>query len=314
MSPIKNVVIVGSGIAGLTAAIYASRADLEPLVLEGSEPGGQLALTSGVENYPGFPEGIGGLDLIDNLRQQAERFGARFETRDAASSELDGEIKTIRTSDGMEIRAHSVIVASGARARMLGLEAENHFMGRGLSTCATCDGAFFKNQRVLVVGGGDSAMEESTFLTRLASHVYVVHRRDTLRASPIMEKRARSKSNLEFIFNHRVADIKGTNKGVQAAVLEDVKGGDRQELPVDGIFLAIGHIPNTDWLGGALEMDDQGYIKSQPGTSETNVPGVFVAGDIADRFYQQAVTAAGSGCMAALDAQEYLEEHEPSLA
>ncbi|MBX5467636.1 MAG: thioredoxin-disulfide reductase [Firmicutes bacterium] len=306
---VEKVVIVGSGIAGLTAAIYASRANLHPLVVEGYEPGGQLTLTSEVENYPGFPEGIGGIDLVGNMRQQAERFGARFVMADVESCDLQQRPFRLQTSDGQTLYTHTLIVASGARARMLGLPAEERYLGRGLSTCATCDGAFFKDKAVIVVGGGDSAMEESTFLTRYASKVYVVHRSEHFRASKIMLERARSKPNLEFILNTRVVDILGDGQKVAAAVLEDVRTGQRREFPIDGIFLAIGHIPNVEWLGGQVRLDPYGYIVAGPGSTETNIPGVFAAGDVADRLYQQAVTAAGTGCMAALDAEEYLTEH-----
>ncbi|MCL6564282.1 MAG: FAD-dependent oxidoreductase, partial [Firmicutes bacterium] len=265
MAEVEKVVIVGSGIAGLTAAIYASRANLNPLVVEGYEPGGQLTLTTEVENYPGFPQGVGGIDLVGNMREQAARFGARFIMADVESSNLRETPFRLHTSDGQTILTHTVIIASGARARMLGLPAEERYIGRGLSTCATCDGAFFKDQQVIVVGGGDSAMEESTFLTRYASKVYVVHRSEHFRASKIMLERARSKPNLEFIVNTRVVDILGDGKRVKAAVLEDVKTGERRDFPIDGIFLAIGHIPNVEWLGGQVRLDQYGYVVAGPG-------------------------------------------------
>lgn len=310
MAETYKIIIVGSGIAGLTAAIYASRANLEPLVLEGTEPGGQLTLTSDVENYPGFPEGVGGIDLVDNMRRQAERFGTRFRMEDVVGADLSGSPKILKTGDGEELRTHTVIIASGARARMLGLDAEEQYIGRGLSTCATCDGAFFKDKRVIVVGGGDSAMEEATFLTRYASTVYLIHRSEAFKASQIMLERARSKNNIEWIVNTRVADMLGEDNKIRAAVLENTKTGAREEFPIDGIFLAIGHIPNVEWLKGTVTLDEYGYIETQPGSTETNIPGVFAAGDVADRLYQQAVTAAGTGCMAALDAEEYLVDNQ----
>ncbi|MGC8488318.1 MAG: thioredoxin-disulfide reductase [Clostridia bacterium] len=310
----ENVVIVGSGMAGLTAAIYTSRALLNPLVLEGGEPGGQLTLTSDVENYPGFPDGINGYELMDNLHRQAERFGTRFMMGDVADSDLSERPFRLTLSDGTEIRTQTLIVASGARARMLGLEHETRLVGHGVSTCATCDGAFFRGQVVAVVGGGDSAMEEATFLTRYASEVHIIHRRDTLRASPIMAERAHQKSNIHFIWNTEVVDVLETDGQVSGIRLRDTETGSEREMAVDGLFLAIGHIPNTEWLKGQLETDGDGYLITHPGTSETKIEGVFVAGDVSDRLYQQAVTAAGSGCMAALDAQEYLEEHDLAAA
>jgi thioredoxin reductase (NADPH) len=307
---VENVVIVGSGMAGLTAAIYTARALLKPLVLEGAEPGGQLTLTSEVENYPGFPEGINGYELMDKLHTQAERFGARFRMADVTASDLSAHPFKLTLGDGSEIRTETLIVASGARARMLGLASEANLIGHGLSTCATCDGAFFRDQVVAVVGGGDSAMEEATFLTRFAREVHVIHRRDTLRASPIMVERAQQKPNIHFVWNAVVSDIASRDGQVSGIRLRDTKTGAERDMPVDGLFLAIGHIPNTEWLHGQLETDAEGYLVSRPGTSETRIPGVFVAGDVSDRLYQQAVTAAGSGCVAALDAQEYLEERQ----
>jgi thioredoxin reductase (NADPH) len=311
---VEHVVIVGSGMAGLTAAIYTGRALLNPLVIEGSEPGGQLTLTSDIENYPGFPDAIGGMDLMDAIHRQAERFGARFVMADVTDSDLSQRPFRLTLSDGQEILTETLIVASGARARTLGLESESRLMGRGVSTCATCDGAFFKNQVVAVVGGGDSAMEEATFLTRYAKEVYIIHRRDALRASPIMAERARSKPNIHFIWNTVVTEVLSDKHRVTGLRLKDAQTGEEREMAVNGLFLAIGHIPNTEWLKGQLPTDRDGYIITEPGTSETKIPGVFVAGDVADRLYQQAVTAAGSGCMAALDAQEFLEEHQMSEA
>lgn len=307
-SEVENVVIVGSGMAGLTAAIYTARALLNPLVIEGGEPGGQLTLTSDVENYPGFPDGINGFELMDKMHQQAERFGARFLMGDVTDSDLSKGPFRLTLGDGSEIRTQTLIIASGARARMLGLENETRLVGHGVSTCATCDGAFFRDQVVAVVGGGDSAMEEATFLTRFAKEVHVIHRRDSLRASPIMAERAQKKPNIHFIWNTVVVDVLSENDQVTGIRLKDTETGSERDMAVDGLFLAIGHIPNTEWLKGQLETDPDGYLHTTPGTSETQIPGVFVAGDVSDRLYQQAVTAAGSGCMAALDAQEYLEE------
>lgn len=306
---IEKVVIAGSGMAGCTAAIYTARSGLSPLVLEGGEPGGQLTLTTVVENYPGFVDGIEGPQLVENMRKQAERFGARFEFEHIVSANLESRPIKVTLSNQRVVETHTLIVASGARARMLGVDAEEQFMGRGLSTCATCDGAFYKDRAVIVVGGGDSAMEEATFLTRYASKVYVVHRRDSLRASKIMEERARSKSNVELLWNRQVVDLVGGDGGLSGVVLEDTRTKQREDLPIDGVFLAIGHIPNTEWAKGQLNMDAEGYLRSEPGNTKTNIPGIFAAGDVADRNYQQAVTAAGTGCMAALDALDYLEEH-----
>ncbi len=307
---VENVVIVGSGMAGLTAAIYTSRARLDPLVIEGAEPGGQLTLTTEVENYPGFPDAIGGMDLMDAVRRQAERFGTRFSMVDVTDSDLSERPFRLTLSDGRQLLTRTLIVASGARARMLGLESETRLIGHGVSTCATCDGAFFRDRVVAVVGGGDSAMEEATFLTRFAKEVHIIHRRDTLRASPIMAERARSKPNIHFVWNSEVVEVLGDAHRVTGLRLRDTKTGEERDMAVNGLFLAIGHIPNTEWLKGQLATDHDGYIITEPGTSETRVPGVFVAGDVADRLYQQAVTAAGSGCVAALDAQEFLEEQE----
>jgi thioredoxin reductase (NADPH) len=305
---VAKVIIVGSGMAGLTAGIYTGRAKLDPVIVEGIEPGGQLTLTSEVENYPGFPNAINGMDLMQAIHDQAARFGARFESADVVSADLRRRPFTVELDDGRTLAAHALIVASGARARRLGLPAEEAYMGRGVSTCATCDAAFYQDRVTAVVGGGDSAMEEATFLTRYARKVYVIHRRDTLRASPIMQDRARSKPNLEFIWNTVVEDLLVDGKGVKGLKLRNVKTGEQTELAVDGLFLAIGHVPNTEWLKGQLPTDDQGYIKVKPGTTLTDIPGVFVAGDVADRRYQQAVTAAAAGCMAALDAEDYLQD------
>jgi thioredoxin reductase (NADPH) len=305
---VAKVIIVGSGMAGLTAGIYTGRAKLDPIIIEGLEPGGQLTLTSEVENYPGFPDAINGMDLMQAIHDQAARFGARFEAADVVSADLSRRPFVVELDDGRRLATHALIVASGARARRLGLPAEEQYMGRGVSTCATCDAAFYQDRVTAVIGGGDSAMEEAIFLSRYARKVYVIHRRDTLRASPIMQDRARSKPNLEFIWNTVVEDLIVDKSGVKGLKLRNVLTGEETELPVDGMFLAIGHIPNTEWLKGQLPTDEQGYIKVKPGTTLTDIPGVFVAGDVADRRDQQAVTAAAAGCMAALDAEDYLQE------
>ncbi|MDA8200625.1 MAG: thioredoxin-disulfide reductase [Thermaerobacter sp.] len=307
---VRSLVIVGSGISGLSAAVYAARAQLAPLVIEGSEPGGQLTLTSEVENYPGFEDPILGVDLVERMKKQAARFGAQYRSDDVVRVDLSQRPFTITLGRGGPVRAHALIVASGARARLLGLPGESELFGRGLSSCATCDGAFFKDRVVAVVGGGDSAMEEATFLTRYAKKIYVIHRRKELRASRILADRARSKSTIEFVWNTRVTAIHTENSLVSGLTLEDLETHETKELPLDGLFLAIGHIPNTEWLGDQLPTDDAGYLLAEAGTSETSIPGVFVAGDVADRIYQQAVTAAGTGCIAALDAEEYLAEHD----
>jgi thioredoxin reductase (NADPH) len=302
------LVIVGSGISGLSCAVYAARAQLKPLVIEGSEPGGQLTLTSEVENYPGFEDPILGVDLVERMRKQAQRFGARYRSDDVTAVDLSSRPFTVTLARGGTLRAHALVVASGARARTLGLPGEHDLFGHGLSSCATCDGAFFKDQVVAVVGGGDSAMEEALFLTRYAKKVYVVHRRDTLRASRILADRARAKPSIEFVWNSAVTEIHTENAVVSGVTLTDTVDGSTRVLKVTGLFLAIGHIPNTEWLNGQLPADKDGYLKVAPGSSETDIPGVFVAGDVADRVYQQAVTAAGTGCIAALDAEEYLAE------
>ena len=303
------VVIVGSGISGLSAAVYAARAQLAPLVIEGSEPGGQLTLTSEVENYPGFEDPILGVDLVERMKKQAARFGARYRSDDVAGVDLSVRPFVVTLGRGGPLYAHTLIVASGARARLLGLPGESELFGRGLSSCATCDGAFFRDRVVAVVGGGDSAMEEAMFLTRYAKKVYVVHRRRELRASRILADRAQSKPEIEFVWNAAVTAIHQDQSMVSGVTLTDVETHETRELPLDGLFLAIGHVPNTEWLKGQLPTDEHGYLVSHPGTSETAIPGVFVAGDVADPLYQQAVTAAGTGCIAALDAEEYLAEH-----
>lgn len=303
MSP-KDVVIVGSGPAGLTAALYAARADLSPVVFEGAASGGQLMLTTEVENFPGFPEGVMGPELMERLREQAQRFGADLRALDVESIDLSSRPFTL-VAGGDEMRAHAVILATGATARWLGLENEPRLAGRGVSTCATCDGFFFRDKPIAVVGGGDSAIEEALFLTRFGTKVTVVHRRDELRASKIMAARARDNSKIDFVWNSVVVDLVGDDK-LEAAILEDVVTGERSRLDVEGLFVAIGHTPTTDIVKGQVQLDDAGYVVTHGGT-RTSVRGVWAAGDVQDREWRQAVTAAGSGCAAAIDAERYLE-------
>jgi thioredoxin reductase (NADPH) len=305
----EKVIIAGSGCAGLTAAIYAARANLNPLVLEGRQPGGQLSTTTLVENYPGFPEGIDGPQLILNMHKQAENFGARFSY--AEVTHFDGSNKNIRVkADDEWLETQAFIIASGASARYLGLENEEKLIGHGLTSCATCDGAFYKNVPVCVVGGGDSAAEESLFVTRFASKVYLIHRRDKMRASKIMADRVFANKKIEPIWNTVVTKYIADEKGEMRAVrLRDVKTNEERELPVACVFMAIGHDPNTEAYRGKLDMDAEGYLVTK-NLAESKYPGVFVAGDVADRVYKQAVTAAGSGCAAAMEAERYLSELE----
>ncbi len=303
-----KVVIIGSGCAGLTAAIYAARANLSPLVLEGHEPGGQLSLTTHVENYPGFPEGILGPELIENMRKQAQKFGAQFNA--GTVSEVDLSSRPFKIGAGSDVyEAQSLIVAAGASARLLGLKGEKELIGRGLSTCATCDGYFFRGKPIAVVGGGDSAMEESNFLSRYASKVYLIHRRNEFRASKIMIDRARANEKIEFITPYVVEEILSPDGLVCGVRLHHTQSGEKREIPLDGVFVAIGHNPNSIIFRGKLEMDENGYLIPRHG-SLTSVPGVFIAGDVQDHRYRQAVTASGSGCMAAIDAEKFLEEHK----
>ncbi len=316
MSDSRNVIIIGSGPAGLTAAIYTSRANLSPLVIEGEisstsdQPGGQLMLTTEVENFPGFVDGIMGPDLMMNFRAQAARFGTEFLTERVTRVDFSARPFGVwvgdPTTDTPTYTAQSVIVSTGARSLMLGLPAEERLLGHGLSTCATCDGFFFRGQSIAVVGGGDSALEEALFLTRFAEKVTLVHRRDELRASKIMQERAFANDKIEFLWNTHVIDLVGDTK-LEGAIVENLLTGEHGTLDVTGMFIAIGHRPNTDLFRGQLATDDAGYLITEPGSSKTNVEGVFACGDVQDRTYRQAITASGSGCMAAIDAERWLE-------
>ena len=304
-----KVIIMGSGPAGLTAALYAARANLEPLVFEGPEAGGQLTTTTDVENFPGFPNGIMGPELMDLIREQSERFGAQCVQKAVTAVDFSERPFRVSTEDE-QILASTFIISSGATARMLGLPSERELLGYGVSTCATCDGFFFRDKELVVVGGGDSAMEESIFLTKFATRVTVIHRRDRLRASVIMQQRARENEKIDFIWNSVVEDVLGSREeGVTGVRIKDVVTGESYDKECQGMFVAIGHTPNSGIFRGQLDMDDNGYLITGNGTSETSVAGVFAAGDIQDTRYKQAITAAGSGCMAAMDAEKFMEEH-----
>jgi len=305
-STVRDIIIVGSGPAGYTAAIYAARAGLSPLVVAGSvTAGGALMNTTEVENFPGFPEGVNGPDLMEGLQAQAERFGAEVLWDDAAELRLTEAVKTVVLADGTELKARSIVLATGSAYRELGIEDEKRLSGRGVSWCATCDGFFFREQEIAVVGGGDSAMEEATFLTRFASKVYLVHRRDELRASKIMVDRAVADPKIEFVWNSEVVGIDGTDK-VTGLTLRDTVLGTERPLGVTGLFVAIGHVPRSELLTGQVDLDDEGYVLVEGRSQRTNLPGVFACGDLVDHTYRQAITAAGTGCAAALDAQHYL--------
>jgi thioredoxin reductase (NADPH) len=303
----RKVAIIGSGPAGLTAALYCARANLSPLLVEGLEAGGQLMITTLVENYPGFRKGIQGPELMEEMREQAAHFGTEIVQGNVTRVELGRRPFSIGLADGRTITSEALIVATGASARWLDIGSDRKLSGRGVSTCATCDGYFFRGKPIAVVGGGDSAMEEAIYLARLASKVTVIHRRDSLRASKIMQDKAFSNPKIEFVWNAEVTDVKDVSRGeVTGLVVRDLKTGQMRDLAVDGLFIAIGHDPNTSIVRGQLDLDDKGYIVTHSGT-KTNVPGVFAAGDVQDRVYRQAVTAAGTGCMAALDAERFLE-------
>ncbi|EEL43669.1 Thioredoxin-disulfide reductase [Bacillus cereus Rock3-42] len=303
-----KVVILGTGPAGLTAAIYLARANMNPLIIEGTQPGGQLTTTTEVENFPGFPDGIMGPDLMDNMRKQAERFGAEFKNGWVERVDVSKRPFKITVTGMGEIEAEAIIVSTGASAKLLGIPGEKDNMGRGVGTCATCDGFFYRGKKVIVVGGGDSAMEEANFLTKFATEVHIVHRRDELRASKIMQDRAKANEKITWGLNKTPIEVLADGK-VTGLKVKDNETGEEEIIETDGIFIAIGHRPNTEFLNGQVEIDEAGYIVVKPGTTETNIPGVFACGDVQDHRYRQAITAAGTGCMAALDSERFLENH-----
>ena len=303
----RKVIIIGSGPAGLTAAIYSARANLSPLVFEGIQPGGQLTITTDVENYPGFPDGVMGPDMMDKFRKQAQRFGAECLFQTVEKVDISKQPFSV-WANGQKYQSESIIISTGASAKLLGLDAEKELMGNGVSACATCDGFFYKDKKVVVVGGGDSAMEEATFLTKFASEVIIIHRRDEFRASKIMVERAIKNPKISIKYNSIVKNIIGTkDSGVESIEIEDVKSKTTSVFNCDGVFMAIGHVPNTKIFNGSLSLDENGYILTMPDSTHTNIAGVFACGDVQDSIYKQAVTAAGSGCMAALDAEKWLE-------
>jgi thioredoxin reductase (NADPH) len=304
----RKIVIIGSGPAGYTAALYASRANLAPLVIEGHEPGGQLTTTTDVDNFPGFPEGIMGPELMANMKKQTIRFGTEFLQTHVTSVDLSKRPFKVVCENGNEYLAESVIISTGASAKYLGIENEKELIGRGVSACATCDGFFYRDRVVHVVGGGDTAMEEATFLTKFASKVYVVHRRDTLRASKPMQERAMNNDKIEFVWDSAVTEILHGDAGVTGIKVENLKTGETTERDTDGLFMGIGHKPNTDFLDGQVKLDDHGFIITGE-HPDTNIPGVFACGDVQDSYYRQAISAAGSGCQAAIRAERFIEEH-----
>ncbi len=304
----RKVIIIGTGPAGLTAAIYAARADLKPLIMEGHEPGGQLTLTTEVENFPGFEQGVMGPELMMTMKKQAARFDAEFLPVMCTDVDLKNRPFTVTASNGQKYIADTVIISTGASAKWLGLPNEKELTGRGVSTCATCDGFFYRDKIVHVVGGGDTAMEDATFITKFAKKVYVVHRKDTLRASKPMQDRAFKNPKIEFIWDSAVTEIKSDAGGVNGIVVENLKTGKKEERATDGLFYAIGHTPNTAFLKGQLDLDGNGFLKTKNGP-DTNIPGVFACGDVQDSYYRQAITAAGSGCQAAIKAERFLEGH-----